>query len=232
MRLESLSSWNGDYSWEDQDLEEVQAYHLDTGPNSDPLDEDQTESDGDATEGCRACYWTITNESEDECCQRCSHDLVCVRVDCCHHDLNDLFHSERGDCRCRCATLSDGVVACASCSHLSECAYGQFHCDEHPVSGNRLIATESLRAKLIELRRLRQERSRLDTEYETLRAELTDQVMTCDIEILDPEVPDLVLAKGTWKTSNALSAVEFKKDNPDLYKHYLREKRGYYISFN
>jgi hypothetical protein len=69
-------------------------------------------------------------------------------------------------------------------------------------------------------------------EYETLRAELTDRVMTSDIEILDPERPEQVLAKGEWKTSNAFSAVAFKQDNPDLYMHYLRERRAYYISFD
>jgi hypothetical protein len=229
--LNSSRSWDGDYSWEDQDPEEIQAHHLDNGPDFEPEDMDEEDTWYEDVKGCSDCYWAARSGLNHEQCDRCGHDLICVRVDCCHHDLDDSLHFNREDCGCRCAKLAEGVVACSSCNHLSECGYGQIECDVHTLSRSRVIATESLREKLTELKLLRRERSRLDKEYETLRAELATGVMAEDIEILDPENPEKLLARGEWKTSNTFSVAAFKKDNPELYSRYRRERRAYFISF-
>ena len=230
--MNTWRSWEGDYSWEDQDPEEIQAHHLDNGPDFEPEDLESDDTCNEEVEGCFACYYSSPLSGlNDENCERCGHDLICVRVNCCHHDLDDSLHFNREDCGCKCATLAEGVVACSSCNHLSECGYAQINCDDHELSGNKIFATESLLQKLNELKLLRRERSRLDKEYETLRAELSTGVMARDIEIFDPENPDQLLAKGEWKTSNTFLVAAFKKENPELYKRYRKERRSYFISF-
>ncbi len=214
-----------DYSWNDQDPDELQRALLIGGPDDDELDESID------------CYCAEAGSGGDTCLS-CGHDEDCTSPQSCHKfvkgDDGKIAHLDN------CSTHEANICCfdsfggeCLVCSHAVDCE--EASCDQHVASSvpsiatapRRWIASLTVLNMVRRLKDLRDEKNRLDIEIKKIRAVLMKEVFSLTPEIYDKSESEKPIAWITFRHNYQISPREIqrlKMKNPAIFGEFFTRK--------
>lgn len=206
-----------DYSWDDQDFEELQEAVLGEDPEEpEDFDTDFHELD------CPIC-----EQGNWDKCNSCGHDPYCEESDC-----RETIHAVRCS-GCHASEDFRAGKTCPTCGHLEFCLEPDCNESTHDfeVNPRRIASSEELEL-VRKLGELRDQKRSVEEEINRIREKLINDVFSSDMELFESVFSEKPLAWASYRESHTISSADKSKLKslfPEVFQRFFRKREVYTI---